>query len=184
MVQTREDVQWWLSPKDSPLQFSAKTERYLDLVNTSQEIVTSHTLACVVGTKGGYRVDKVFPPRKGELKPWEAFMAPKSWYERVYLAECKTAESKLAIGNRRSQICQWERVEISFGRKALAFFKVSRRTQGIDFVNTITTRDPSVWGRLVFRRECIGVAAIGGGKPMDQAGLSHISAATSIGSIH
>jgi hypothetical protein len=97
LAQTRQDVQWWLSTKDSPLQFSAKTERYLDLVNMSQKVVTSHTLACAIETQTGYKVDKVFPHRRGELKPSEAFIAAKSWYERTYLAQCKNPACKLVV---------------------------------------------------------------------------------------
>ena len=92
------DAQWWISSRDSPLRFSSTTERYLDVINVSREIVISHILGCIVETKDGYLLTKRFAPRKGEMKPnGGALMDPKSWYERVYLAECKTPGSRLSI---------------------------------------------------------------------------------------
>jgi hypothetical protein len=97
-VERQPNAQWWISPQDSPLRFSSTTERYLDVINVSQEIVISHTLGCIVETKNGYLLTKRFTPRKGEMKPnGGALIDSKSWYERVYLAECKTPASKLAI---------------------------------------------------------------------------------------
>jgi hypothetical protein len=90
--------EWWITPKNSPLAFGlSRGGRYLDLVNVSQYVVTSHTLGCVAEVNGGLRLEKKLRPRKQELKPGEGLFELKQSYRQRYYSKCNNRFSKLAV---------------------------------------------------------------------------------------
>jgi hypothetical protein len=90
--------EWWISPKDSPISFRlSHGGRYLDLFNVSHEVITTHTLGCVVEMNGSLHLEKILAERKQELKPGEGLFELKQSYKMRYYDNCKNRASKLAV---------------------------------------------------------------------------------------